>query len=112
MSAEYVDDRMAEQLMWQDECPVPMSVLEAEIERAERKAASGSAPSGEGHTASEPVVAPASRWPSLLMVLLARLRGEQPFENCFMCLTSDDPKDVCAEHLDRLDRIVNYRAVA
>jgi hypothetical protein len=48
----------------------------------------------------------------LLPSLLARLRAEQPESNCFMCLTSDDPRDWCAEHLTRLDTVSAYGEAA
>ena len=48
----------------------------------------------------------------LLQILLAGLRAQQPEQCCFLCLTSDDPRDLCALHRDRLQAIVDYRETA
>jgi len=45
----------------------------------------------------------------LLEILLAGLRAQQPESNCYLCCTSDDPRDLCALHRDRLQAIVDYR---
>jgi hypothetical protein len=44
----------------------------------------------------------------LLEILLAGLRADQPEQNCYLCLTSDDPRDVCATHRERLQALVSY----
>jgi DNA-binding transcriptional LysR family regulator len=83
--------------------------VQAVLQRTNRGAVrqAGSAPSGEGTTNA---VSPAPL--GLLPILLARLRAEQPESNCFMCLTSDDPRDWCAEHLTRLDTVSAYGEAA
>jgi hypothetical protein len=44
----------------------------------------------------------------LLEILLAGLRGQQEESNCFLCLTSDDPRDLCVVHCDRLRTLVDH----
>lgn len=44
----------------------------------------------------------------LLQILLAGLRASQPEECCFLCVTSEDPRDLCAGHRERLQTILDY----
>lgn len=69
-----------------------------------RRAGATESASPAAGTGDQPCPAPLG----LLDVLLAGLRGEQPESRCFLCLTSDDARDVCGEHQRRLAAIVRY----
>jgi hypothetical protein len=80
----------------------PYQFSEAEDERA-----GGDGPGNPslGGAGSFPPAAPSSATLGLLERLLQWMREQQPDEGCYLCLSSDNLKSLCAEHRARVKAI-------